>query len=392
MMKKRLLALLAMTLVLCLQMNAQDDGKMVLKGMVVDSKTNEPVAFANLGLLGTVAGVASDMDGNFELRIPDKYAIHIVRISAVGYAPAEYKAYELRDKPGIVIKLRPVTYGIGEVDVYGQLLIYKKMLRNVVSHINDNYISVPFNYEGYFKYATDIAGDVRTKEATVTVYDSKGYDRSDPETTFREINYKYNEVRRSEQPRSVLDGLTCLDDILLSDVVRNTRNVLDIVNSRDYKLTNKGRILYEGDSVQIIAYTLEKPTLSTSGTPSVTAYSGEIYINLRDFAVLKNVVNITSRDFTPLGRQLVAIDEKPKGEVTTQITTTYKRLRSVYFLSGVHITYSYEEEGNDVSGDMEFVTTRINMDTPTPLEGRTYYENIAENAAFWNSYTTYFEE
>ena len=53
---------------------AQEDGKMVLTGTVVDSQTNEPVAFANLGLLGTVAGVASDMDGNFELRIPDKYA------------------------------------------------------------------------------------------------------------------------------------------------------------------------------------------------------------------------------------------------------------------------------------------------------------------------------
>ena len=40
---------------------AQEDGKMVLTGTVVDSQTNEPVAFANLGLLGTVAGVASDM-------------------------------------------------------------------------------------------------------------------------------------------------------------------------------------------------------------------------------------------------------------------------------------------------------------------------------------------
>ena len=104
---------------------AQEDGKMVLTGTVVDSQTNEPVAFANLGLLGTVAGVASDMDGNFELRIPDKYAIHVVRVSAVGYASVEYKAYELRDKPGMVIKLRPVSYGIGEVDVYGQLLVYK---------------------------------------------------------------------------------------------------------------------------------------------------------------------------------------------------------------------------------------------------------------------------
>lgn len=371
---------------------AQEDGKMVLTGTVVDSQTNEPVAFANLGLLGTVAGVASDMDGNFELRIPDKYAIHVVRVSAVGYASVEYKAYELRDKPGMVIKLRPVSYGIGEVDVYGQLLVYKKMLSNVVSHIHDNYISKPYNYEGYFKYVTDGPEGEKTKEATVTVYDAKGYDRTDPETTFKEVNYKFNEVRRSTPQISVFDGLTCLDDILTADVVRNTRNVLDIVNSRDYKLKSKGRMLYEGDSVQVISYTLEKPSLSTTGTSSVTAYSGEIYINLRDFAVLKNVVNISSRDFNSLGRQLVAISEKPKADVTTQIVTTYKKLKSVYFLSGVTINYSYEEEGEEVRGDMEFVTTRVNMDAPEAIEGRTYYENIVENEAFWNSYTTYFEE
>ena len=41
---------------------------------------------------------------------------------------------------------------------------------------------------------------------------------------------------------------------------------------------------------------------------------------------------------------------------------------------------------------MEFVTTRVNMDAPEAIEGRTYYENIVENEAFWNSYTTYFEE
>ena len=347
---------------------AQEDGKMVLTGTVVDSQTNEPVAFANLGLLGTVAGVASDMDGNFELRIPDKYAIHVVRVSAVGYA------------------------SVGEVDVYGQLLVYKKMLSNVVSHIHDNYISKPYNYEGYFKYVTDGPEGEKTKEATVTVYDAKGYDRTDPETTFKEVNYKFNEVRRSTPQISVFDGLTCLDDILTADVVRNTRNVLDIVNSRDYKLKSKGRMLYEGDSVQIISYTLEKPSLSTTGTSSVTAYSGEIYINLRDFAVLKNVVNISSRDFNSLGRQLVAIGEKPKADVTTQIVTTYKKLKSVYFLSGVTINYSYEEEGEEVRGDMEFVTTRVNMDAPEAIEGRTYYENIVENEAFWNSYTTYFEE
>ena len=183
-----------------------------------------------------------------------------------------------------------------------------------------------------------------------------------------------------------------MDDILTSDVERHTRNVLDIVNSRDYKLTGKAKTLYEGDSVQIISYTAVKPSLSTAGIPSVLTYSGEIYINLKDFAVLKNVVNITSRDFNALGRQLIAIDEEPRSEVKTQITTTYKKLRSVYFLSGVNIKYSYNEGNLPVEGSMEFVTTRVRMTEPQIIEGRTYYEDIRENENFWNRYSTYFEE
>ena len=103
-------------------------------------------------------------------------------------------------------------------------------------------------------------------------------------------------------------------------------------------------------------------------------------------------MNIFARDFNSLGREVGAVGEKPKAEVTTQIVTTYKKLKSVYFLSGVTINYSYEEEGEEVRGDMEFVTTRVNMDAPEAIEGRTYNENIVENEAFWNSYTTYFEE
>lgn len=371
---------------------AQQDGKLHLKGVVIDAQTEEPVPFANLGLLGTVAGVASDMDGRFELSIPPQYALHKVRVSAVGYATVEYKAHEFQDKPDFIIRLRPVTYGIGEVDVYGQLLIYKKMLQNVVANINKNYIDVPYNYEGYFKHAVRRGEEEKVKEATVTVYDSEGYNRTDAETAFKNIHYKYNEVRRNRPVTSVFDGLTCMDDILTSDMVRHTRNVLDIVNSRDYKLTGKAKTLYEGDSVQIISYTAVKPTLSTTGTPSVRTYSGEIYINLKDFAVLKNVTRITSEDFNALGRHLIAVDEQPKSEVKTEITTTYKKWRSVYFLSGVNIEYTYDEGEIPVQGNMEFVTTRVKMTNPEIIEGRIYYEDIRENENFWNRYSTYFEE
>ena len=161
--RKFLLLLLLICGGLCMG-QAQEDGKIVLKGVVQDARTNEPIPFVNIGLLGTVAGVASDVDGRFELVIPDRYATHVLRLSAIGYASKDIKVYEIQNKPDLKILLQPKTYGIGEVDVYGQLLIYKKMLQNVVSNINKNYISKPYNYEGYFKYSRQVDGQEKVKD------------------------------------------------------------------------------------------------------------------------------------------------------------------------------------------------------------------------------------
>lgn len=392
-MNKKLISLLLLLVGFWALANAQEDGKITVKGKIVDGKTGEPVAFANLGLLGTVAGVASDMEGYFELTVPDRYATHKIRVSAVGYGPAEMKVYEANGKPDLIIKLKPVTYGIGEVDVYGQLLVYKKMLQNVVNNIARNYIDQPYNYEGYFKYGVQTDDQEKLKEATVTIYDAQGYHREDVASAFKAVNYKFNEVRRNQKPVSVLDGLTCLDDILTADIVRNTRNVLDIVNSRDYKLKSKGKMVYEGDSVQVISYTATHPALSTTGDVGVQSYSGEIYVNLKNFAVLKNVVHITSKDFNALGRNLIPVDETPKSDVSMTITTTYKKVgNSPYFLSGANIEYAYKEKEKGVKGRMEYITTRVETKNPVAIEGRMYYEDIKANEDFWNRYSVYFQE
>ena len=390
-MKRRLFFLMMVIVSCCVSATAQD-GRVTVKGTVIDSHTGGPVAFANLGLLGTVAGTASDIDGIFELTVPDKYSTHVIRVTAVGYANMEFKVYEGAGKPDLKIRLKPVTYGMGEVDVYGQLLVYKKMLRNVVSSISKNYISKPYNYQGYFKYTTQRGDEEKVKEAIVTVYDAEGYHRDNVAAAFKALHYNFSEVRRSQEPASVWDGLTYFDDVLTADIVRNTRNVLDIVNARDYKLKSKGKLLYEGDSVQVIGYEGLKPSISTAGDPSVQSYHGEIYINLKDMAVLKNVAYLTSRDFNALGRNLVTVEEQPKKDVKMTITTTYKKLNSVYFLSGVNIEYAYEEAGIPVKGEAQFITTRLNVNTPTPIEGRTYYEDRKTNEDFCKNYSVSIQE
>lgn len=376
-----------------LSVKAQETSRITIKGRVTDASTGEPVPFANLGVVGTLAGVASDMDGEFELLLPGAYADKTLRVSVVGYAPYDIKAADAAAKgEDWKIALQPVTYAIQQVNVNAQSLVYRKMLQEAVENIGRNYFVSPYNYRGYFQYQI-FNGDARvsSNEAIVTLYDSKGYNRSNTEKAFRELHYKYNEVRKSEEPKSVLDGLTYFDDILTADVVRHTRNVLDVNNIRDYKLSNKGRLLFEGDSVQVIGYEVEKPSLSTTGSEGANKCSGEIYINLKDYAVLKNTMTVTASDYSRLGRNLIPVGDYKTGSVKMTVTTNYKKLETRYFLSGITISYTYGEGGEKVSGKMQYVTTQVNARNPEAVTGRMYYEDIRPNPKFWDNYTAYFE-
>lgn len=392
-MNKRILSLLILFLGVLSVVQAQDEGKIRVKGVILDEITRQPIGFANMGLLGTVAGVASDMDGYFELVVPDRYATHVVRISAVGYVSKEVKLYELRDKENVQILLTPMTYGLQNVDIYAESLMWKKLLENVVKNIERNYIPRPYNYEGYFEYGVTVNdGAKKSKEAIVEIFDNEGYKRSDVERAFKALNYNFSQVRRSDEVVSAADGMIYFDDILTADIVRNTRNILDVENIRDFKLKNKGKFIYEGDSVQIIAYECLKPSLSTSGTAGVTKYSGELYVELKNFAILKNVMHITSSAFNLLGRNMILADNTPRNDVMATITTSYKKVSSYYFLSGVSMVYTYKDGNDRVKGELQYQTTKVKVNQTDPIVGRVYFEEVAMDKSFWDRYTIYLEE
>lgn len=386
-MNKKVLSLVVLLLGLMVAGKAQDDSRITIKGIITDVSTAEPIPFANLGVIGTLAGVASDMNGEFELILPESYAGKVLRVSVVGYSPYDIKVADAAAVPELKIELQPVTYTIQQVNVNAQSLVYRKMLKQAVENISRNYLMKPYNYQGYFQHQVN-SGDARvfSKEAIVMLYDARGYERSDVEKAYKQLRYRYDEVRRSEEPKSVLDGLTYFDDILTADIVRHTRNVLDIANARDYRLSNKGKLMFEGDSVQVIGYEVANPSLSTTGSADVKKYSGEIYINLRDYAILKNVMHISATDYSTLGRNLIPVEEYKKGNTEMTITTNYKKMENRYSLSGITISW-HPAESATVKGKMQYVVTRVNAQTPEAIEGRMYYENIKTSPKFWDNYT-----
>ncbi|GHV67614.1 hypothetical protein FACS1894199_13440 [Bacteroidia bacterium] len=369
--------------------HAQEKKTVTVKGMVTDAVTGEAIPLANIGVLGTHLGVAAGMDGEFELELAAWLSDHTLRTSVVGYATFEIKVKDAVQHELLKIKLKPVTFKINEVQVKAKSLVYIKMLKQAVKNIAQNYPNKPYNYSGYFEYKTT-RNDLleRSKEAIVTIYDKRGYERSNVEKAFRDLNCTFSEVRRDKTPRTIYDKLMNFDDIITADVVRHTRNVLDTLNLNYIELTNHGWNLLDGDSVQVIGYVAATPSISISGDAGSTKWSGKIYINLADFAIVKNEMIIASSNYTVLGRNLMAPQDKiQKENVRMLITTTYKKSQSTYILNSVHITTNYKEGGDQVKSQMNYVTTGVNTDTPRAIDGRQYFEEIQENTAFWQGYS-----
>ncbi len=72
-----LLLVFSITIQFCI---AQD----YLRGKVIDEK-GEPIPFVNIGIENTYIGTISEMNGDFELKIPEKFVTEVVLFSSIGY-------------------------------------------------------------------------------------------------------------------------------------------------------------------------------------------------------------------------------------------------------------------------------------------------------------------
>jgi hypothetical protein len=86
----------------------------VIKGQIVDSKTNKPLEYVSIGIINTPFGTISDDKGIFEFEFKKQDLSSIVRISTIGYEPQTFSISDLLQKD-IKIKMIETSYEINEV-------------------------------------------------------------------------------------------------------------------------------------------------------------------------------------------------------------------------------------------------------------------------------------
>jgi hypothetical protein len=68
-----------------------------LHGLVLDSALKKPLAYVNIGISNQSVGTVSDINGHFDLTIPNSYLNDTLRVSMVGYHSIEIAIRQLKD-------------------------------------------------------------------------------------------------------------------------------------------------------------------------------------------------------------------------------------------------------------------------------------------------------
>lgn len=147
-----------------------------IRGIVIDSTTNQPVIYANVGIKKLGIGTITNEQGKFTLKLPNSALNQIVNIQVIGF-----KAYSFKPSTGnntIICKITPFPKELKEVIVLPKDTLLN-MLRLAYRSIPKNYPENPHLYTGFYREVQK-ANDtlyLNFTEAVLDVY-KQGYDKS----------------------------------------------------------------------------------------------------------------------------------------------------------------------------------------------------------------------
>ncbi len=349
-----------------------------VNGKVVNAETKAPVEFANIGVENTYLGTASDLDGNFQLELSNALSDKLIRISAVGFKSKSFSVKDWMDIDSVKIQLIPTNYGLSEVDVTAKSKIGYGIIKTASNLIADNYINKSYSYKCFLN---TISNSEKSVSQIFLMTDKTGYSSRSFTDAFENRNYKIVENSKQSDPVGFSEGLTFIDQVLNSDIVRSPGNVLSTESVNDFEIEILGKETFEGDSVWVLSYKCNHPTIQNSGDPNAIEYSGKIWISIKSNVVLKNW-SVTKREYPFVhGNDFIVPENAVKANVTYEVETTYKQEDQKYVLNTVNYKYTQDSKISNI-----FLKVIDVIPYDGSVVNRQYFNNAKYNEHFWTTF------
>lgn len=242
-----------------------------LSGKVVEGRSENPVIFASIGLVGRNYGTITNEDGEFVLKVPSKNIDDTLGIMCMGYKTKKIPVYQLLGNNQL-IELQTDLIPIQEVII--RKTDPEMLLRSALEKINVNYPEEPVKYTTFYRESVKKRSSyVMVSEAVLEIYKASYANKYEPD------QIKIIKARKSLD-HQLADTVSVtlkagLQTSLLLDIVKNPPDFLTVNNFPDYKYKMID-IVSNGDrSNYIISFDPRKPD---------AMYDGKVYLDLNSLA------------------------------------------------------------------------------------------------------------
>ncbi|WP_255451525.1 carboxypeptidase-like regulatory domain-containing protein [Cellulophaga sp. L1A9] len=363
-------------------------------GKLMDSETQESIAFASIRIKDRALGIISNIDGSFKIPLKYKEYGDIIEISSMEYQTKEiiihdFSIYELND-----VILQASTLELEEAVVIAEKknkLTARKIVRRALRLIPENYPVESFSTVGYYRdYQLDNLRYINLNEAILEVFD-EGFDAIDSATTKVKIfdylennDFKRDTLTSRSYDYQFKEGRKVIDKAFLASYGGNEFTILKVHDAiRNYKIDSysfvhrlKSDLLSEHKfKKESDTYLDDEPLYTIKFNKLLSGYSayGTMYISKRNFEIYKMEYAVYDRKKTlPNG---ISNRHKTNNQQVFEIITEYRPKNDRMYLNYIsfHNTFKIWEPPKFVldSTDVDIVQRcfAMSFNRPPDLQG-----------------------
>ena len=259
---------------------AKRDENIILKGQLIDKESNEPIPFATLILKKEEIYRVSDENGFYEIPLKKKMLQNAaVTISSLGYKSSAILLKELNDKTYLEPEFEKLSAVVITSYLSPKTILKKAILKKKLNHPIE-----PFNF---YRYGKVLINKNDTNELDLELI-TKDYDAGYLSPFVITQKVKQIKWNKNQYPKKYKYSSQFFS------YRQNAIRYANILHKRKYKKFKLNFVKSnntENDGLYIIAFQTERNKWNYTNRGYPTKYSGRVYIDRENFAIVKVVEN-----------------------------------------------------------------------------------------------------
>ncbi len=376
----------------------QHQSLLKIKASIKDAETGKPIAFATIQTTAGGVHTVANEDGIFSLNVPASKDLNL-SISHVGYQTQNISLSQLQQHAEVRLKVKPNQ--LQGVTITAKKTDPAQILKEAIERIPQNYIQTDFNANCYVRtQSTNVDTLIADEEYLIKLYAKKGYQKDDVYAG----NVKQANIKKMPVNSGVFVPLTGSSAWLNNADLIKVNPLFNLGLLKKFQLTLDS-VIYQGEEkIYVISFKAKQSTRRVTGLYYMKAYSGTLYINDADKAIIKASVNwqrntdIMNRYAqNSMGKKMPnPVFSNSYEEESISLTNLYQRNASgqyaVYYglMSWNYKGKSLKDHRDlDVKSSLLFLTENVSTNTIEIIDRRTAFyrlAGVANNPLFWEQY------